>query len=272
MKILIIGGSGLLGSNLFRNFKSRYNVVSPTRQILDLENDLKLTNFDNDFTVLIYCAQYRPKLNQQTNLDSLERVNGTSIFSLLKFLPKLQKIIYMSSGGVYKDSDKLLSENSPIKTTGEITPYFESKLKTEEMLLGLSKSFSINILRIFTMYGGGVHPTSLLPRIRDKLIKGELINSSRNLGDRLRPVQVLDVVKTVDKLLDFNESTIFNIGGPEVLFFQDIVNKVAEQNDCVPKFQISEERQNTLAPDNKLLTKFLHTPEIHFSGRWDTLS
>jgi nucleoside-diphosphate-sugar epimerase len=272
MKILIIGGSGLLGSNLFNSFKSRYDVASPTRQILDLENSLEFTNFDNDFNVLIYCAQYRPKFNQKTDFNSLERVNGACISSFIKLMPKLQKIIYMSSGGIYKDSDVLLSENSPIKTSGEITPYFESKLKTEAMLLDLSKSFSINILRIFTMYGGGVHPTSLFPRLRDKLLKGEVINSSRDLGDRLRPVHVLDVVKTVDQLLDFNESAIFNIGGPEVLFFQDIVRKVAEQISCVPKFQITEERQNTLAPDNKLLSKVLHTPEVHFSGRWDSLS
>jgi nucleoside-diphosphate-sugar epimerase len=270
MKILVLGASGLLGSNLLTNFKKKYNIVGPTRKRLDLNNALTLTNIENDFDVLIYCAQYRPKNIDQIKLSELENVNGFCMNSIINYLPKLQKIIYMSTGGLYENSQELLSEISPLKKLDEMTPYFRSKIKTEELLLNSGKDIEINILRIFTMYGKGAHSTSLMPRLSDKIIKQDPINSSRHLGDKLRPVHVLDVVNTIEHLLHFNKSGTFNIGGPEVLYFQDIVHRIAKYNISNPKFSISDDIQITLAPDNELLTSKLYTPKIYFTGNWDS--
>jgi nucleoside-diphosphate-sugar epimerase len=271
MKILVLGASGLLGSNILTNFKKKHEIVGPTRKRLDLSNSLSLTNIENDFDVLIYCAQYRPKSFGQTEDPSeLENINGISINWLINYLPKLQKIIYMSTGGLYENSQELLSEISPIKKLGEMSPYFRSKIKTEELLLNSAKDIDVNILRIFTMYGKGAHSTSLMPRLNDKINKQESIHSSMHLGDRLRPVHVLDVVNAIEHLLSYKKSGIFNIGGPEVLYFQDIVHRIAELNKFKPKFAISNEKQITLAPDNKLLTSTLYLPKIYFSGHWDS--
>ena len=270
MKILVLGASGLLGSSLLTNFKKKYNIVGPTRKRLDLNNALTLTNIENDFDVLIYCAQYRPKNIDQINLSELENVNGICMNSVINYLPKLQKIIYMSTGGLYENSQELLSEISPLKKLSEMSPYFRSKIKTEELLLNSRKDIEINVLRIFTMYGKGAHSTSLMPRINDKINRQESINSSMHLGDRLRPVHVLDVVNAIEHLLSYKKSGVFNIGGPEVLYFQDIVHRIAKFSKFKPQFTISNEKQITLAPDNKLLTSTLYLPQIYFSGNWDS--
>jgi nucleoside-diphosphate-sugar epimerase len=270
MKILVLGASGLLGSSILSNFKEKYEVVGPTRKRLDLRNSLTLTNIDNDFDVLIYCAQYRSNSIDQTVPSELESVNGISINWLVNYLPKLQKIIYMSTGGIYENSQELLSEISPIKNLGEMSPYFSSKIKTEELLLKYAKDIEINILRIFTMYGKGAHSSSLMPRLYDKINKQESINSSMHLGDRLRPVHVLDVVNAIEQLLSYKKSGIFNIGGPEVLYFQDIVHRIAKYNKLKPKFLISNEKQITIAPDNKLVTSTIYVPRLFFSGDWES--
>ena len=232
---------------------------------------MSLTNIENDFDVLIYCAQYRSKsIGQTEDPSELENVNGMSINWLINYLPKLQKIIYMSTGGLYENSQELLSEISPIKKLGEMSPYFRSKIKTEELLLNSAKDIEVNILRVFTMYGEGAHSTSLMPRLSDKIIKQDPINSSKHLGDKLRPVHVLDVVNTIEQLLHYNKSGTFNIGGPEVIFFQDLVHRIAKYNNSKAKFTISEETQITLAPDNKLLISTLYAPKIYFTGKWDS--
>jgi len=270
MKILVLGASGLLGSHLINNFKKKYRIVGPTRKCLDLSNKLTLKNIEKDFNVVIYCAQYRPSIDAPINLFELEQVNGLFLKSLINYLPKLQKIIYMSTGGLYENNDKLLSESSPLKKNSEMSPYFVSKIRTEEMLLKFSTSIDVNILRIFTMYGVGAHPTSLMPRLKNKIVKQESIISSKNLGDRLRPVHVVDVVNVIEKLLSYRKNGVLNIGGPEVLFFREMVNRIASYTAFEPIFDTSNVNQTTLAPDNNLLISSLYSPKIFFTGNWES--
>jgi nucleoside-diphosphate-sugar epimerase len=270
MKILVLGGSGLVGSNLLSKLATKHDVLAPTSKTLDLVNDLTDYMTRHRFEQLIYCAQYRKRNAVDSSVESIRKVNGMVLEQILsnrKICPK--SIIYLSSGGIYAPNEGLLHENSAIRPDKEMDEYFTAKRDVEQLLLQQKNLIRTNIIRLFTVYGKNAHPSSLFPRIEHQILSGAALKVPQTGEDLLRPVHASDVSNAISALLNYDSSSLHNFGGPEIISFRTIAEKIGVRVNRIPKFIYENRMSHVLAPDNVYAEKSLVTPKIKFDGEWN---
>lgn len=119
-KILLIGGTGGLGSKISKNLENKFECISVGSKICDVTDEIKVNEYLNsiDFDVVIYLSvkNIDGLIHKQTN-ESINQQLNVNVFGFLNVLrsctPKLRekrygRIIYISS---------ILSKK-PIKGTG----------------------------------------------------------------------------------------------------------------------------------------------------------
>lgn len=189
-KILILGGSSYLGSNLFYLLKKEYDVYL-TRNInnkknykkfiylknkekiidLNLNKKNKLDSFK--FDIIINCIGNTKKYkNENYNLklsNSLLKKN-LSLLNKIKF----KILLHISSSMVYGYGKSKFKENNRCKP---ITKYGKFKYKEENLLSKISNDDKkIIFLRLFSIFGKKNKPGSLF----DIIIKRKIVLKNPN--------------------------------------------------------------------------------------------
>ena len=120
MKILFIGGTGLIGSNFYQfllNKKVEIDIISRNRPSFilkkkdkwfkfDITKKIKLIKTMNNFYDVIIIGttpSAKERFEKSVNKDNYSKVNIDGLKNTLNFLKKIKfnKIIYLSSGVVY---------------------------------------------------------------------------------------------------------------------------------------------------------------------------
>ena len=155
MKILVTGGSAFIGSTISESLSTKYKVISPTSQQLNLLNasDVKDYLNKNSFDIVIHSANHlvHPLLKESKE-PSIQLVNNLKMFFNIAINKNLfGKMIYFGSGAEFgRENWKSKMKES----------YFGNHYPADQY--GLSKYFmnihtrlSKNIynLRLFGMYG-----------------------------------------------------------------------------------------------------------------------
>lgn len=271
MRILLLGGSGLVGSRIKYELNQKYNLDCPAREGLDLSNIHDLRSVPDEYDVIIHAAQFRDYSNADMNdiqLESLNAVNALSLQVLVEKKKKIKQIIYMSTGGVYKPSHYILNENSEILENNDPNPYFRSKITAENLLNDINESIDVCVLRLFTIYGRDANSTSLFPRLQKKIENREKINIASNGGTILRPTHVNDVASCVQKIIAKGSIGIYNLGGPELLNFREIIRRFGIYLKLDVTCEASDSESFVLAPDNLALQRDIFSPQRKFDGNW----
>jgi len=231
-KVLILGGTGYIGTNLALYLCNEYEVTvtgrKNTNKILSKNkniNFLKLKLSDvqliNDiadiydiFIMLIPNTQPHNKVpDKEYELEEI--INPTKqLFNLL--VSKNKKIIFSSTGGaVYGDSGNKIS-----KETDDCLPlnsYGEFKLELESHLQMLQKSNELNaaILRISNPYGGnfgGYFKSGFINNALHKLVLNATINIWGD-GQQIRDyIHILDLCEYIKRVLEISRFQLINIG------------------------------------------------------------
>ena len=237
-KILLVGGTGYIGTVLYsslkkrgyevrsidnqiygknifnKDFKTSYNKKKSFLNLNSIESDLKNT----DYIVFLAGLVGDPITAKYPKESNLTNSKGTINF--LKFIKrfKIKKLLYVSTCSNYglSSSKKKLNEKSPLKP---LSLYAKSKVDIEKYLLNNKKKlgFSFNILRFSTAFGDS-------PRMRydltiNQFVKDIFFNKQVLIydPDTWRPYcHVLDFSRAIDKILSHKNSNIdfeiFNIG------------------------------------------------------------
>ncbi len=106
-KILITGGTGFIGRNLYEQLSSKYNIYCPTRQDLDLLDTEKVEAYldAERFDVIVHTANFGRKGDAIPD-DYLVLKNGLRMFfNLERCRSNYGKLIYFGSGAEYSSSD-----------------------------------------------------------------------------------------------------------------------------------------------------------------------
>jgi len=231
-KVLILGGTGYIGTNLALYLCNEYDVTVTGREnineILNQNNNIKFLKLKlndlhliNDivdiydiFIMLIPNTQPHNKVpNNEYELEEI--INPTKqLFNLLA--SKNKKIVFSSTGGaVYGDSGNKISKETDFCMP--LNSYGEFKLELENHLQMLQKSSELNaaILRISNPYGGnfgGYFKSGFINNALHKLVLNSTINIWGD-GQQIRDyIHILDLCEFIKRVLEISRFQLINIG------------------------------------------------------------
>ena len=175
MKILIIGSTGILGTELFRAFStSGHQVFTPNSTELNLLNATSIHEVINSVkpNFVINCAAWTDVDGAQTHEEEAFALNAEAVGVLGRVTQALDvSIIHISTDYVFNGLSMFpYSEKDP---TDPINVYGASKLKGEELLLAAHPQKSW-VIRTSWLYG----PTgkNFVKSIARKALKNEAAN------------------------------------------------------------------------------------------------
>jgi UDP-glucose 4-epimerase len=152
-KILLTGGSGFIGRNIRESYLGeKYNIVSPTRNELDLIDDLSVKEFfsKNVFDVVIHSA-CKPGHRNAADPNGVFYANTRMYFNLMKHSDNFRKMIYLSSGAIY-DVRNNISKATEDSYTHSI-PSDEHGFSKYVIAKHLELADKVVELRIFGIFG-----------------------------------------------------------------------------------------------------------------------
>ncbi len=237
MKILITGGSGLLGQYLNIELSKKHQILTlynknpgntlsyPNKQIdLSDMHSIKLVMSEFQPDAVIHTAGYaNPQICRTLSKEEVYKNN----VELTGLIAKLcthhnSKMIFTSTDLVYKDSPELKTEDSPLEP---LSLYTQSKLMAEEKIKENSDNYVI--LRTSLLYGIALnnsvnHFTEMLNKIKAK-------EQVKLFSDQFRsPLSLTNAAELINFITESEiKNEIMNFGGPEKLSRYDLGLKTA---------------------------------------------
>jgi nucleoside-diphosphate-sugar epimerase len=247
MKILLVGGSGYIGSELRKKLKVKHEVTNVDMNLFGGDptypNQMDYGNLEDDFMekfdVIILTAAHSSVPMCNGDPDGAFLNNVSSCYRFIRNIHPSQKLIYASSSCVYVETGERLAEET-------------DKIEPVDML-SFSKSTIDNYLRAFnpcewySLRFGSVNGWSENFRT-DLMINAMTLNAIKDgylkvfNGDSYRPILGMkDLVRAVESIVDSKEDNrgIYNIASFNTNI-NTIANKISEITGCTIK-----EEQNT---------------------------
>lgn len=209
MKILLFGGTGLVGSRFQELLKDEFEITSPTHSEVDLLNpeQIKQKIIQTKPDQILYTAGF-------TNVDKAEEDKelvyelNTKAPEVITEIAKGIPVIYLSTDYVF-DGTKSESPYTEEDEPNPLSTYAKSKRKGEEIILSASKENSV--LRLIMPYSAVYTRKMDLARI----ILTKLKNNEKILGvsdQKVNPIFVDHLVFAIAKVLKVKSSGIYHLG------------------------------------------------------------
>jgi UDP-glucose 4-epimerase len=308
MKILIVGGAGYIGSHMIKRFQStdyqieildnlstgfEENSQNYKLHICELSNKDQVHKIlkDNKYAAVMHFASSINVGESYNNPIKYYENNVTNTLNLLECMVdlKILNFIFSSTAAVYGEPEK-----TPIKEEqilSPVNPYGNTKAIVEKILNDYDKSYGLKYvsLRYFNACGAHIDgtigekhnpETHLIPLILQAAsgrrnnfkIYGDDYNTKD--GTCIRDyIHVMDIAEahllSLEKLIQTQNSHIFNIGNNQGYSIREIMVAVEEVTQMKIPHEISERRKGDpaeLIADNKKITK-----ELNWSAKYSDL-
>ncbi|NDA90270.1 MAG: NAD-dependent epimerase/dehydratase family protein [Alphaproteobacteria bacterium] len=248
-KVLILGGTGYIGTNLAIYLSEFYDITVTGRRNLNVilqkyskikfkslqlsdRGELKSIVKHFDIFVLLIPNRQPNQVNKILDDDLSEIIEPTEyLFNLLS--QENKKLVFASTGGaVYGDSQGKISFESDI--CKPINQYGKYKLRLEESLTSVQKQnqFNADILRISNPYGGHFNhyfTSGFVNTVLTK-IKNKSILSIWGDGLQVRDfIHILDVCECIRRTFEIKGFNLMNIGtgiGYSLIEVFELISKV----------------------------------------------
>jgi nucleoside-diphosphate-sugar epimerase len=238
--IIVTGSSGFIGDRIIKKLNKSdvigIDLNAPlTQSYRHIQTDISDTSsvahleFDSGVDAIVHCAAIISPLKCQADPHNAVKTNVLGTINMLELARRLDvsKFIYISTGGIYKNSNPtdIVNESWPIEPRGI---YGISKFAAESIVRDYAFNYSIPsvALRITAPYGPGMVRLNSLDRIPDAISRHTLIFAIRCVrgSDIVMPIggehtvnytYVDDIVAGVKCALDAQLSGFeaFNITG-----------------------------------------------------------
>lgn len=242
-KLLIVGGSGLLGSHLINQTKDEFDVLATYKEhpfeiegckaiYMDITDHDKTSNtiFKENPDIVILCAALRNLDFCEKNSYEAWRVNVEGAKNVAIASKKVcSKLIYISTDMVF---DGLKEHYVEEDETSPVNHYGKTKLEGECEVEKSCDDFAI--VRVSVLYDWNIfdHNSNFVTWIHDNLMKGK---SLRLFIDQYRnATYVKNVCNSLLSICKKNENGIFHVVGKNCVSRLFIGEKVAETFDLDP--------------------------------------
>ena len=248
--ILIIGGAGFIGFNLYNKLRINSNLT-----ILDFKKKIQKKNFSrktkfiygdiskkncfknlekkkNKFDLIYHLAAETSTYLCEINPEKCFKTNilgSVNVFNYcLKFPPK--KLIFTSSMAVYGKEAINVKESDDCKP---ISNYGFSKLFTEQLFKKLDvKKTNIKIFRIFNAYGPFQDFDNkfqgMLSIYLSQIFRNSQVEVTGSLERSRDFIFIDDIIRVITnkKILSANDDIIFNLASGKKLTVKDLLDKI----------------------------------------------
>lgn len=235
MKILITGGSGLLGSNLALYLANDYEILATfnkhnidTKKFksieINLENyqDIKKLLLDYKPNIIIHCAAVsRPEIAENMDDEKLKKINFESCEYIADLSNKIDaRIFFTSTDLVYDESDDEIFEYSKLNPKSK---YAKSKLEAEKVISAIAKNYVI--LRVALLLGFS-YGSEISSNFHKNYISFKNNKKANLFVDQIRtPLSVIEAGRILETMFKYDIKN-------------DIVNFCGR--DFVSRYQIGE--------------------------------
>jgi len=264
-KVLIVGIDSQIGSALKRHLnKNGIEVFGTSRKKTISTNtyyfDLETPNFDiftEKFSSVVICAA-------STNIAACEKEpekhRTINVINTIKLIENLvgndSFIIYLSSNAVF-DGRKAFYKHTD--TTSATTKYGEFKVNVEKYIQDLPQNHAC-VLRLTKVI------TDSTPFIQNWKTAAENGNEIKAFSDRLiSPIDIKDVVESIELLVERKQSGIFQLGGREEISFYEYAKKLFSSEPSTPVKIISTAAEESNVAKHNSLATFLPYSKSSYS-------
>lgn len=220
-KILLFGGSGLLGLNFIKKYNKNYEIIATyySNKPLNFRNKnikfIKLNLREPLSKIILKLKTYKPEyilnFSGVSEIDLCEK-NKKKCKEIVYFgLQKISKIakkfnsviLHISTDTVYDEKNKLNTENSNLMGQNY---YSKLKIKCEKYIQNNHSKYIIIRTRFF---GFSLTKKNFFEQILLRAKKNKKINCYKNIYSN--PISVLNLSEIINKLIENNVRGIFNI-------------------------------------------------------------
>ena len=250
-KILFTGATGFLGRNLVPELRKEYELFTPSRKELDLNNvdDIKRYIQKNNFDVIIHAAI--PNI-QSDSIEFLLRDSLRTFMQLDELHEYYEKMIYFGSGAEYDKAYPIIRADE--NQIGKRIPQNDYGLAKYMMNRVCRSSNNIYNFRIFGCYGPTDADFKLNTYIIHQCMKEEPIHLRQNV--RFDYMYVMDLVPAIkyaiENPLKYHDYNVCSGTSIEILKMAEHIKKKMKCN--VPVTVEKQGMANEYSGDN---TRFM---------------
>jgi UDP-glucose 4-epimerase len=254
-RILVAGASGLTGLALVRQLADEHDVIAVARRPAPegLPASVRwisanvgekgwtdtLPSKINSVAALFQSPEFRDfpakaGLVFDTNVGGLQELLTYSARS------GVERFVFTSTGGLYAQSGKVLTEDSALTTAGPLGYYLTTKRCGELLVEAYAGLFSTLTLRPFFIYGPGQAAQMLMPRLIDSVKAAKPIGLQGPAGLSINPIHVDDASQLIVRSLQTDVTGVINLAGPEVATLRRIGELVGQLSGVAPVFDVND--------------------------------
>jgi len=273
MRILVTGASGFIGRHLVSRLADAHELCLIKRDprhgaqnekarvvVMDLEGTLNVSALPSEIDIIVHLAQANVSFPDAAN--ELWSVNTSSTQRLLDYGRRAQarQFVLASTGDVYGRRAGLCKETDTVAPVG----YYGLTKRAAEMLVqAYSDYLQPCIIRLFQPYGPG-QSDRLIPKLADRIRKGQAIQLNKDDRPLVTPVYIDDVTRAVQSAIDSSYPGILNIAGDRVVSVRELADEIGCAVGCEPLFEDSGQESSDMMGSNALMKRVL--------GNWTMVS
>jgi len=154
MKILLTGGSGFFGRNIFEQLKHKYDILNPSSTELNLMDKAAVDKYisSNAFDIVIHSAWWNSTRNSNKDLTKCYENNLGMFTNVTENSSSFGKILYFGTGAEYGSREHYLPKMTE-DYYGKYGPGEESVRAKHDMMKIASQKPNIINLRAFAVFG-----------------------------------------------------------------------------------------------------------------------
>lgn len=211
-KLLLLGGTGLVGSRILELLKDQFEIVAPPSSNLDVTDQVQTKQKVEQIkpNLILYAAGFTDVDLAEEKKEDCYALNVTAAEYFVNETSKINiPLFYLSTDYVFDG----MREDRPYKEEDEPKPVdsIYAKSKREGELVVLNSSNKNCVIRLIMPFSAVYNKKSDIARlVLDKLKKGEKLPGI--IDQKVNPIFVDDLVLGIGKILEKEVSGIYHLG------------------------------------------------------------